>query len=181
MGKRGLLMVKEGTMQESGASINGTLIWYYYICKREVWLISHGINADQDNENMELGRFIHENSYSRNKKEIDFEHMKVDIIDNKDGSIIIQEIKKSSKYSQSARMQLLYYIYELKKSVPEVEGILLFPEERRREKIELDENSQKELEESIKEILRISYMDKPPVPEKCKYCRNCAYAELCWA
>jgi CRISPR-associated exonuclease Cas4 len=23
--------------------VNGTLIWYSYICEREVWLIGHGI------------------------------------------------------------------------------------------------------------------------------------------
>ncbi|HIP42776.1 MAG TPA: Dna2/Cas4 domain-containing protein, partial [Aquifex aeolicus] len=27
----------------SELSVNGTLVWYYHICKREVWLIGHGI------------------------------------------------------------------------------------------------------------------------------------------
>ncbi len=30
-------------------SITGTLIWYYYICQREVWLMSRQINSLQDN------------------------------------------------------------------------------------------------------------------------------------
>lgn len=95
---------------KSDISINGTLIWYYYICQREVWLISHGIEADQEDENIQIGKWIHENSYSREKKELDFGNIKVDITDNKDGSLIIQEIKKSSKFIKSAKMQLLFYL-----------------------------------------------------------------------
>lgn len=102
-------------------------------------------------------------------------------MDNKDGNIVIQEIKKSSKYEKSARMQLLYYIYEFKKSGLEAKGVLLFPEEKKREQIELDEESKNELDAAVKDIMRIVYMEKPPESKKCKYCKMCAYAELCWA
>ncbi|MFZ5989082.1 MAG: CRISPR-associated protein Cas4 [Bacillota bacterium] len=168
-------------MQETDIIINGTLIWYYYICKREVWLIAHGMNADQENENMELGRFIHENSYTRHKKEIDFGNIKIDVADSKDDGIIIQEIKKSSRYNKSARMQLLYYIYELRKSGVEAQGVLLFPEERKREQVELDDVSKNELDKAMEDIFKIIRCEKPPRPDKCKYCSKCAYAELCWA
>jgi len=87
-------------MYEADVRINGTLIWYYFICKREVWLISHGITADQEDENIEIGRFIHENAYSREKKEIDFDNFKVDVADSIDGKIIVQEVKKSSKFKK---------------------------------------------------------------------------------
>ncbi|MBM3239523.1 Dna2/Cas4 domain-containing protein [Candidatus Poribacteria bacterium] len=30
-------------------NITGTLIWYYYICKREVWLMSRSLEAEQNN------------------------------------------------------------------------------------------------------------------------------------
>jgi len=42
------------------SSIIPTLIWYYYICPREVWLMAHEINPEQDNPLMELGRIFHE-------------------------------------------------------------------------------------------------------------------------
>lgn len=48
--------------------VNGTHIWYYFICKREVWLIAHQIAADQEDDNLEIGRFISETSYQRQKK-----------------------------------------------------------------------------------------------------------------
>ena len=48
--------------------ITGTYVWYYCICKREVWLLSRGITPDQSDENMEIGRFLHEKAYAREKK-----------------------------------------------------------------------------------------------------------------
>jgi len=30
-------------------NITGTLIWYYYICERECWLMAHQINPHQEN------------------------------------------------------------------------------------------------------------------------------------
>jgi len=37
-------------------------------CKREVWLISHGITADQEDENIEIGRFIMKMRIQERKK-----------------------------------------------------------------------------------------------------------------
>lgn len=161
--------------------ISGTLIWYYYICKREVWLISRALEPDQEDENIVIGKFIHENSYSREKKELDFGNIKVDITDNKDGSIIVQEIKKSSKFIESARMQLLFYLYEIRKTSADTKGILLIPEEKKREEVILDEESEEKLEKAIEDIKKIVSMEKPPKTEKIKHCRNCAYSEMCWA
>lgn len=60
--------------------VNGTHIWYYFICKREVWLITHQIAADQEDDNLEIGRFISETSYQRQKKEMLIGNIKVDRI-----------------------------------------------------------------------------------------------------
>jgi len=89
-------------MYEADVRINGTLIWYYFICKREGMAYFPWITADQEDENIEIGRFIHENAYSREKKEIDFDNFKVDVADSIDGKIIVQEVKKSSKFKKSA-------------------------------------------------------------------------------
>lgn len=51
--------------------VTGTLVWYYYICKREVWLMAHQLIPDQEQENVRIGKIIGENSYNRDKKEID--------------------------------------------------------------------------------------------------------------
>lgn len=53
---------------DASLHITGTLIWYYFICHREVWLMARQINPDEDNPNVDLGRFIQEQTYPREKK-----------------------------------------------------------------------------------------------------------------
>jgi len=160
--------------------VNGTLIWYYYICKREVWLIGHGIEPDQENEFITLGRHIHEIFYQRRKKELTIDNrIKIDILPNRK---VIGEVKKSSKFLESARMQVAFYLYYMKKEKGiDMEGIILIPEERKRIKIELNKELEREIETAIKEINTILEKEKPPSVVKIPYCKNCAYKEMCWA
>jgi len=74
--------------------VNGTLIWYYNICKREVWLMSRNIVPDQQDDNIDFGRFLHEETYKRNKKEILFGNVKFDVILNTKDKLVIGETKK---------------------------------------------------------------------------------------
>ena len=78
------------------ASIGGTLLWYYSICPREVWLMSRKIIPEQKDENVVIGRLIDKNSYVREKHQISFGDNKFDFIQNKDGSILVSEIKKAA-------------------------------------------------------------------------------------
>lgn len=167
---------------ESEFNLTGTLIWYYYCCPREVWLMVHQINADQDNSNIDLGRFIHENTYSRDKqKEISIGNIKLDIMRQDKAGMVIGEVKKSSKYLQSARMQLAFYLKELKNRGINAKGELLFPKEKRKEQVELTLELEQELELAASNIERISMRETPPIPEKKSLCKNCAYKEFCWS
>lgn len=162
-------------------NITGTYVWYYCICKREVWLLSHGITADQDNIYMDIGRFLHNKAYERERKEIDFHGMKIDILKNEEGRLVIGEIKKSSKYLESAKMQLLLYLSELEEEGINAEGLLLIPEEKKRESVVLDTKARERLDEVKKGILSTVSLKKPPAPVKSHYCKACAYSEMCWA
>lgn len=162
-------------------NVSGTYIWYYCICKREVWLLAHGIEADQQDENIQMGNAIHETTYKRESKEIEFDHSKFDVISREDGKLIVGEIKKSSTYIDSARMQLLFYLKELEDSGIDAEGILLFPEEKKRETVLLDAENKKRLEAIIEEIKAIVAKEHPLAPIQNKYCKKCAYGEFCWA
>lgn len=168
-------------MKEYDLHVSGTLVWYYYICLREVWLISHQITPDQDDANVSLGRFIQKYSYPREHKEITVGHSKMDIFKIGNGEIIVGEVKKTSKYRQSARMQLAFYLDELKQRGVKAVGELRFPREKRREEVILDEVTERELDRTKREILRILYLPQPPPPVKIKFCKNCAYAEFCWS
>lgn len=160
--------------------VNGTLIWYYYICQREVWLMAHQIVPDQEHDALMIGKSIAEFSYAREKKEIAVDHMKIDVLERKQGRICISEVKKSSRYKQSAKMQLALYLSKLREKGIEAVGELRFPQEKQREEVVLDAVLEQELERAKDEIQRILSLDKPQPPKKQKYCRNCAYAEYCW-
>ncbi|WP_368491081.1 Dna2/Cas4 domain-containing protein [Clostridium sp. BJN0013] len=45
--------------------INGVFLWYYNICKRELWFMSRKIVPDQQDENVDIGRFIYKNTYKK--------------------------------------------------------------------------------------------------------------------
>lgn len=161
--------------------VTGTHIWYYFICKREVWLMVHQIAPDQEDENVDLGRFINEHTYRRNKQEITIGNIKVDRIRREDGQLIIGEVKKSSTFLESARYQLLYYLRTLKEMGIQAKGELLFPEEKKRETVILTDKEEKELDAAIADIRRIARIPVAPPPRKIGYCRRCAYREYCWA
>ena len=168
-------------VEESDLRITGTLIWYYYICKREVWLMARQIVPEQENPNIELGRFISESSYKRDTKQIHLENIVIDIAKLDKDKIVVGEVKKSSKFRDSARMQLCYYLYVLRDYGIEAEGELLFPKEKKREKVVLTDDIVRELEAAIKEIREIVSQELPPEAIKIGYCRNCAYREFCWS
>lgn len=168
-------------MSESTLHVTGTLVWYYYICHREVWLMARHIVPDQDNANVDLGRFIGESTYKRDKKEISIGNVKIDILRSEKGELVIGEVKKSSKFEKSAMMQLAFYLLELRNSGIEAKGELMFPKEKKKVRIELTEEIIAQLEKAKKEILKIIYLDKPQAPKKIAFCRNCAYAEFCWS
>lgn len=161
--------------------VTGTDIWYYFICKRESWLMMHSIAPDEDDENVDLGRFIHEYRYGRGEKEVDAEHIKMDRLKKVGGELVVQEIKKSSRFLESARFQLLYYLDTLRQMGINAKGELSFPEERRTETVVWTEEGKQKLEEAVSNIRNIARMPVPPDPKKNNFCRKCAYREYCWA
>lgn len=158
-----------------------TLIWYYYICPREVWLMSRQLEPAQENPFIEIGRLISEESYKRDRKEIHLENMVIDILKTAGEEIIIGEVKKSSRYEKAARMQLAYYLLRLKRLGIEAKGQLLFPKERKKLTIELTPELEVELKEAQNRIKEIIALDIPPLPQKIRFCKRCGYQEFCWA
>lgn len=160
---------------------NGTLMWYYAFCKREVWLMSRNITPDQRDVNIEIGRFLHETYYNRLKKEIEFGNVKFDVLVNNKDELVIGETKKSSKFEEASTLQLLYYIRELRKAGINAKGVLLYPEERKRVEIVLNEEKSLLLARAENDIENIINNETPPPVEKNKYCRSCGYREYCYA
>ena len=143
--------------------------------------MAHELNPETENPFLELGRLVHEESYSRAKKEFAAPGMKIDILREREGELIVGEVKKSSKSIKSATMQLAYYLWRLKQMGLEAKGELLIPKERKRIPVELTDKLQCELEMAMADIQTIIAHETPPAPVHTRFCRNCAYREFCWA
>lgn len=161
--------------------ITGTLIWYYYICPREVWLLAHEINPDQDNPFIEIGRLIHEESYARDRKEFETTGLKIDILRTGDKGLIIGEVKKSDKFLKPATMQLAFYLHKMKQKGVEATGELLIPKSKKRIKVELNSEIENEIEKAIDGIQTIIKAPTLPPVKRIGFCRKCGYKDFCFA
>jgi CRISPR-associated exonuclease Cas4 len=161
--------------------ITGTLIWYYYICKREVWLMAHNILPDEDDENIDYGRFLHEHSFERKDKEISFGNVKFDLLYKNGNELIIGETKKSSKFQEASKMQLLYYLLQLSYSGIKAKGVLHYPEEKKKINVELNNEAVDKLNTVKFEIEKILEKETPPLVEEIPFCKNCGYREYCYS
>ena len=162
--------------------ITGTLIWYALICEREVWLMAHEMEPDRDDARLAWGRFLGEVTYPRSRKrEIALPGMKIDLVEREGPRLVVGEVKASSRFVEAARMQVLFYLWRLREMGIEAEGELRFPEERRRERVVLDEESEARLRAVMARVERIMQQPLPPPARRIRYCRACAYREFCWS
>jgi len=161
--------------------VTGTLLWYYYVCKREVWFMARELNPDQDNPFLEIGRIIEESFYKRESKGFDVANMKIDLVKKEGDSVLIGEVKKSSRFEKPAIMQLSFYLLKLKENGIIAKGEILIPKERKKISVELNKEVEGELKSVMGEIENIMMKNEPPEKEKIRFCTNCAYREFCWS
>ena len=104
-------------MIDKKAVFTGTQVNYYFICRRKLWLFSHNIGMETENENVSIGKFLHEKGYGRMEKDILIDRIAIDFVE-KGGKIIIHEIKKIQKDGKSACVStsLLHLLYKGKRS-----------------------------------------------------------------
>jgi len=160
--------------------ITGSLINAFYICPRKAWLVAHEFGPEPDNVYIEIGKLIAGEAYKRERKEIVFENVKIDLVKRENKDIVVGEVKKSSKGRKAATMQLAFYLYRLKQRGINATGELLIPKERKRIPVEPTPDVEDELKQTFHHIKEIINQDNPPEPVKNKYCTSCAYREFCW-
>ena len=157
--------------------ITGVKIAYYYICHTKLWLFSHNITMERENENVELGKFLHESSYSGHK-EVNIGDIAIDFV-RRGKEIVVHEIKKSRSMEKAHIMQVVYYLYYLNQRGMEAKGVVDYPKLRRRQEVNLTEEYEKEIENAIREIERIN-TGQMPKPRRKGICKKCAYYEFCF-
>lgn len=160
--------------------INGTIINYYFHCKRQCYLFANRLNMEDNSEDVRVGRVLHEIKAKEEKNtEIKFENMVLDKITQK----YIEEFKKSDADVNAARMQLLFYLKNLEDKGVKKEGKLICLEKNKKEKIEiviLNDETKKELEKCISDIDKLIQQNEVPKTEKKNTCKRCAYYEYCY-
>lgn len=161
-------------------NINGTLVNYYYYCKRKCYLFANRINLEDNSEDVRIGRVLHElKSLDNNSSEIKIQNISIDKIDSK----YVIEFKKSDSDIKSARIQVLLYLSKLKEKGIERQGKLVFNEKNTKEKVEtitLNKKSQEELNECVNNIYKLIESKVAPNPILIKGCKKCAYYEYCY-
>lgn len=160
-------------------SITGVEIYYFIVCTRKLWLFHYNIQMEQDNENVQIGKLIDEETYSRDDK-----HINIDNIINIDfirSSGILHEVKKSKKIEEASIYQVKYYLYYLKeKGVEGIKGKIDYPLLKQTVDINLTEEDCSKIKTMLNEIKEILSENEPPKLEKKKICKNCAYYDLCY-
>lgn len=157
---------------------NGIKINYLYVCERKLWLFDRGIQMERSSDKVLLGKLLGEYSYPKEEtKEVLIDNLiKIDIVAQEE----IREVKYSNKLVYAHRMQLLYYLYYLKRLGVEKKGVINYPKMRKREEVELTPEAEKEVEEALVRVREVLSMEKPPKVVKKPYCTKCAYYEFCF-
>jgi len=161
----------------------GTQINYFIHCKTQLWLFSYFISMERESEFVLMGKIL-ESLFFRDVKLKNIlidSKISLDFIRHK-GKVIVQDVKKSSKFEKAHYYQMLYYLWYLKnvKGISNVEGIINYPKEKRTIKVELKEEYEREILDILQEIKKLVSRSKPPLPTYKKYCRKCAYFEFCF-
>ncbi|MGB9809640.1 MAG: CRISPR-associated protein Cas4 [Caldanaerobacter sp.] len=158
--------------------ITGIKINYLFVCERKLWLFDRGIGMEHTSEKVLLGKLLEDSSYlSEEKRKILIDDLIcIDIISEDE----IREVKYSNKMEEANRMQILYYLYYLKKLGIKKKGVLNYPKQRKREIIELTLEDERKVEDALYRVGEIIKMEKPPSVVKKSYCKKCAYYEFCF-
>lgn len=161
--------------------ITGTKINYYHICHTKLWLFSHNISFESENESVQIGKLLHEERYSRNKKDITFDNtISVDFIKKTNNIIELHEIKKTKKMEEAHISQMKYYLYYLKKRGINTVGIMNYPLLNQTKEVKLTKDDEENIEKNIIEIQKI-INGKIPHPIFMRICPKCAYFEFCFS
>ncbi|MCI1958218.1 MAG: CRISPR-associated protein Cas4 [Clostridia bacterium] len=159
--------------------VNGTLINYYFHCKRQCYLHGNRLNLEDNSEYVKIGKAIHEEKAQSGESEIEIENIRIDKLSRE----YLTEIKKSDADIEAAKWQLLFYLKVLKEKGIIRKGKLEFAEknvsERKTLYFELTDEIQRKLESYEQNIQTLLNSDSVPPAEIKSGCKKCAFYEYC--
>ncbi|GBC92710.1 hypothetical protein HRbin15_01186 [bacterium HR15] len=163
-------------------AVRGYELNAWVVCPRKCWFLQRQLTMEAHSPYVELGRLIHQEALAAppqgSFREVPIEGFaRIDKIAGE----LVYEIKRSPRKQEAHRLQLLYYLYLLRERGLNLKGVLLYPEQNRRETVTLDEVGLQQLQHALDAITQLRQQPLPPhVPKPMSICRTCAYQELCW-
>ena len=161
--------------------VNGTLVNYYFHCKRQCYLHGNRLNLEDESENVKIGKAIHEEKCDKERnREITIDNIKLDKLTTK----YLTETKKSDADIEAAKWQLLYYLKILKSKGIIRKGKLEIVEKNKQNKSIIIVNLTDEIEQRLnmieKEIIKLIDGNNEPEVINDKKCKQCAYYAYCY-
>lgn len=161
--------------------ITGTMINYYFHCKRQCWLFSNRINLEDNSEDVKVGKILHLLKSRENKTtELSIDNIKIDRITDD----YLVEIKKSDSDIRAVKWQVLLYLKVLQEKGIYKKGKIEIIEKKKQDKkihyIDLDKEKSDELEKVLEDIQRLISDKTPPEVLNEAKCKRCAYYEYCY-
>lgn len=156
---------------------NGTLINYYFHCKRQCYLHGNRMNLEDNSEQVKIGKALHE---ERNDAEVALDNIRLDRLTDE----YLTELKKSDADIDVAKWQLLFYLKILKDKGIYRRGKLEFVEKGKGNKkilyFDLTPDTEEELNGYIAEIEELLEQTQVPGAIHKPQCKKCAYYEYCY-
>lgn len=158
--------------------ITGTHIHYYTTCKREAWLYSRKISANQEDDNIAMGKALAEIKEEQ-LHQFPFSNLKFDKVGKERGHYLVTEYKKSMSNPEGAKMQLLFYMWQLKTALKlkEINGKVISG--RTVIFVEGSEANMAMMEQLIAEVSAFLSTPTPPPFKEIKFCKGCGYRDYC--
>ncbi|MDT8719411.1 CRISPR-associated protein Cas4 [Clostridium sp. 19966] len=161
--------------------VTGTIINYYFHCKRQCWLHGNRLNLEDNSEDVRIGKVLHELKYEGKKNsEVSIDNVKIDKLTEE----YLIEMKKSDADTEATKWQTLLYLKILKNKGVEKKGKIEYVEKNKQNNktviVELTEEDERRLEVLMEEIMEFMQEEKPPIAEFKPKCKKCAYFEYCF-
>lgn len=173
-------MIGDASIDPSEVRVGGTELNYYLICPAKLWLFAHGIEMERTSDRVDLGRLLHEESYSRARhRELMVDNLIR--IDFDESAGVVHEVKMSKAFEEAHKYQLLYYLYYLKKRGQHgLTGIINYPKSRRTVEVELTPEAETAVEEIVRQVCAVKTSNACPTTVHRSCCRRCSYEDYCW-
>lgn len=90
--------------------VNGTLMNYYFHCKRQCYLFGNRLNLEDNSEIVQIGKALHEEKDNKKNTELAIDNIRLDKLTGE----YLTEVKKSDADVEASTWQLLLYLKVLK-------------------------------------------------------------------